>query len=420
MRCCAWGQTWQRHLPRPHAIGTIHRDLKPGNLMVTDAGLLKVLDFGLAKIAARSVTPTESTVTIALDAEPRTAEGTVIGTTAYMSPEQAEGRPVDARSDIFSFGAVLYEMVTGQRAFRGETRMSTLNAVINQEPKPAGEIVEGLPREMDRIITLCLRKDAARRFQHMEDLKVALQELKEEFDSGKPVETPGGHFSRRFAFIGLATMPILLASLAAMTWLYIRSSKVITRRLTLVVSTEKPAIDPALSPDGKMIAYVGEEEGQKDLFVGRVAGGGRIRLTNDQESESLPRFSPDGEHILFTRVGASAPEVWMVPTLGGESTRLVAHALDAAWSPDGARIAFISRPLGEPDALVTAAANGTEARVIMRSDGALPFLSCPAWSPDRTKLVVTRSTGGLAGELWLVPLEGGAPRRVSQDRCRCF
>jgi Tol biopolymer transport system component len=327
---------------------------------------------------------------------------------------------VDKRSDIFSFGAVLYEMITGQRAFRGETQMSTLAAIINQEPKPACEIVEGLPLEVDRIISLCLRKDAARRFQHMEDLKVALQELEEESHAGKLAATPGRKFNRRFAVIGLATIAVLLTSLAAVSWLYLRPSKVTTRRLTLLVSTEKPANDPALSPDGKMIAYVSEEQGQRDLFVSRVAGGGRIRLTNDQESESNPRFSPDGERILFTRVGASAPEIWVAPTLGGESTHLVAHAFDAAWSLDGTRIAFVSRPPGEPDALVTAAANGTDARVIMHSDGALPFFSCPAWSPDKKELAVTRSTGGIAGELWLVPLGGGVPRRVSNDDAGIF
>jgi Tol biopolymer transport system component len=149
--------------------------------------------------------------------------------------------------------------------------------------------------------------------------------------------------------------------------------------------------------------------------VSRVAGGGRIRLTNDKEKESNPRFSPDGEHILFTRVGAGSPEIRMVPTLGGESTQLAVNAFDPAWSPDGTRIAFISRPPAQADALVTAAANGSDVRVIMRGDGTLPFLNDPSWSPDKTKLVVTRSTGGIAGELWLVPLDGGAARRVSRD-----
>jgi eukaryotic-like serine/threonine-protein kinase len=274
---------------------------------------------------------------------------------------------------------------------------------------------------VERIITMCLRKDPARRFQHMEDLKVALQDLKDESDSGKLAIPPRRRVKGRFAVIGLVSLAILLAG-AALNWLYMRPSQATTRRLTLLVSTQSPAIDPALSPDGKMIAYVTEEHGRPDLFVARVAGGGRIRLTNDQEPESLPHFSPDSEHIIFTRVGGGArsSEICIVPTLGGETVRLVRNAIDAAWSPDGSRIAFIYNPPGEPEALATAAANGTDLRVILKGDGALPFSRYPAWSPDGTKLTVTRSAGGVSGELWVVPLAGGAPRRVSHDDAGVF
>ena len=137
---------------------------------------MKVLDFGLAKLmedGANEAGPT------------RTLEGTVLGTAAYMSPEQAEGKAVDARSDIFSFGALLYEMLTGKRAFGGESRMATISAVLRDEPKPLSEIRAGVPRELERIIARCLRKDPGRRFQHMEDLRVALEEVKEESEDGR-------------------------------------------------------------------------------------------------------------------------------------------------------------------------------------------------------------------------------------------
>src|SRR5215472_16736576 len=167
-------------LTAAHAAGIVHRDLKPGNIMVDGQGRVKVLDFGLAKLTARAPAAEEETRTASL-----TEEGVIVGSVPYMSPEQAEGRAVDTRSDIFSFGAVLYEMVTGQRAFRGESRISTLAAVVEKEPQPISETGAVVPQELERLITRCLRKDVNRRSQHMSDVKLALEELRDESESGK-------------------------------------------------------------------------------------------------------------------------------------------------------------------------------------------------------------------------------------------
>ena len=176
-------------LTAAHAAGMVHRDLKPANIMVDAHGRVKVLDFGLAKLsahaAADAIGADEATRTLTLD-QPITEEGVILGSVPYMSPEQAEGKPVDARSDIFSFGAVLYEMITGQRAFRGESRISTLAAIVEKEPQPPSEI-SATPPELDRLIVRCLRKDVKRRSQNMADVKLALEELRDESESGKLV-----------------------------------------------------------------------------------------------------------------------------------------------------------------------------------------------------------------------------------------
>ena len=201
-------------LSRAHAAGIIHRDLKPGNVMVDEHGLVKVLDFGLAKLTEPRVGE---------EAPTQTAAGTIIGTVAYMSPEQAEGKPVDARSDIFSFGSLLYEMLTGRQAFKGESVVSTLAAILHQEPPSLGEEVPG---ELRRVVGRCLRKDPARRYQHMDDLRVALAELKEESDTGELAAAKERKERRIRRWMWPVTGAVAAAALATGSWfLFMRSPR---------------------------------------------------------------------------------------------------------------------------------------------------------------------------------------------------
>ncbi len=416
-------------LARAHSAGIIHRDLKPGNIMVDEHGLVKVLDFGLAKltevVVGQALPPPEDDATRTM--RPVTEEGKIVGTVAYMSPEQAEGKPVDARSDIFSFGSVLYEMVTGQRAFQGDTKMSTLAAIIHREPEPLSPTI---PHDLEKVITRCLRKDSSRRFQHMDDVKIALQELKEESDSGtlsgapQPVRT-------RLRTIVWAGALVVVAALAVGAWFLTRQhprSQPVVAPLTTYPGEERC---PSFSPDGSQVAFSwdGPKQDNWDIYVKLIGAEKPLRLTTDPAAETGPAWSPDGRSVAFVRVlfrGQSG--VFLIPAIGGPERKLVEfrsrRESNLAWSPDGNWLAFTDRdsvnPAGESSSLYALSIETGERRRLTSPpphawDGAAAF------SPDGRNLVFCRVGPHAFGELHLLELSGdlrptGEPKQITLQR----
>ena len=414
-------------LAKAHAAGIVHRDLKPGNIMITGDGLVKVLDFGLAKLVqASAADPRDGAHTAATASD----AGIIVGTAAFMSPEQAEGKPVDARSDIFSFGAVLYEMATGQRAFRGDTAMSTISAILRDDPKPITAVRGEIPSELDRVIKRCLRKDPARRFQTMADLKVALEELKEESDSGTLVgatHAPGSPARSSMRTPMLMIGGAVLAAVAIGGWLAMRTpaapAEAMGRPIPL---TSYPGDEtaPSFSPDGSQVVFSwnGEKQDNYDIYVKVVGPGAPLRLTTDAGVDFSPKWSPDGRTIAFVRASADRiMSVMLIPALGGPERTLarfrrIRPDILIDWSPDGKWLVVGGKIGDDPVRLHAISIESGEMRPLTSPPPSAMDIE-PAFAPDGKSIAYSRETGMNLSEIWIVKVSAaleprGEPRKL--------